>query len=79
LDFLLMLPNVYLHNPSYLWQLIENDKDDNKFVDCFVVSQSDFIVSNDRHLHQVKYNDFPVINVLEYEEFEVKFKSQFRT
>src|SRR5579875_3079526 len=53
LDFLLLLPNVILKNPSYLWQLIENDKDDNKFVDCYVASQSDFIVSNDRHLHQI--------------------------
>ena len=77
LDFLLMLPNVHLHNPSYLWQLIENDKDDNKFVDCFVASQSDFIVSNDRHLHQVNNNEFPSIIVIRYEEFEEKFKSQF--
>lgn len=77
LDFMLLLPNVFLHNPTFSWHLIDNDKDDNKFIDCFVVSQSDFIVSNDRHLHQVKNNDFPAINVFRYEEFESKYKSVF--
>ncbi len=77
LDFLLMLPNVYLYNPSYLWQLIDNDKDDNKFIDCFIASQSDFIVSNDRHIHQIKDNEFPTINAFRYEEFELRYKSVF--
>jgi len=36
LDYLLLLPNVILKNPSFLWQLVENDKDDNKFVDCYI-------------------------------------------
>ena len=36
LDFLLLLPNVMLKNPSFLWQLVENDKDDNKFIDCYI-------------------------------------------
>ncbi|HEV7347757.1 putative toxin-antitoxin system toxin component, PIN family [Telluribacter sp.] len=75
LDFLLMLPNIHLHNPSYLWQLIENDKDDNKFIDCFIASQSDFIISNDRHIHQIKTIGFPPIQVLRYEEFEQQYKS----
>lgn len=74
LDFLLMLPNVYIYNPAYLWQLIDSDKDDNKFVDCFIASQSDFIISNDRHIHQIKHNDFPPIHVLRYEEFELQYK-----
>ena len=77
LDFMLPLPNVILKNPSYFWQLVENDKDDNKFIDCYIASQSDFIVSNDRHLHQVKNSEFPQIVVLRYEEFEAKYKSQF--
>ncbi len=75
LDFLLLLPNVILKNPSYLWQLVENDKDDNKFVDCFVASQSDFVVSNDKHIHQIKDNKFPQVFVLNYKEFEDQYKS----
>lgn len=75
LDFLLLLPSVILKNPSYLWQLVENDKDDNKFVDCFVASQSDFMVSNDKHIHHIKDNKFPEISVLNYKEFEEQYKS----
>jgi putative PIN family toxin of toxin-antitoxin system len=75
LDYLLLLPNVILKNPSFLWQLVDNDKDDNKFVDCYIASQSDYIISNDRHLHQIKNNQFPQIAILRYEEFEKEYKS----
>src|ERR1700750_1860873 len=74
LDFLLLLPNVILTNPSFLWQLVENDKDDNKFVDCYIASQCDYIISNDRHIHQIKGNVFPQIAVLRYDEFEAQYK-----
>jgi uncharacterized protein len=75
LGYLLLLPNVYLNNPSYHWQLVDKDKDDNKFVDFG--SQSDFIVSNDRHIYQIRHNDFPVVRVLKYDEFEIKYRSVF--
>ncbi len=78
LDFLLMLPNVVLKNPSFLWQLVENDKDDNKFIDCYIAGQCDYIISNDRHIHQIKNSAFPQIAVLRYEEFEEQFKPSFR-
>jgi uncharacterized protein len=77
LDYLLLLPNVYLNNPSYRWQLVDKDEDDNKFVDCFIGSQSDFIVSNDRHIYQIRHNDFPVVRVLRNDEFETKYRSLF--
>ncbi|MEP6613022.1 MAG: putative toxin-antitoxin system toxin component, PIN family [Mucilaginibacter sp.] len=77
LEFLLSLPNVFQVNPSFLWQLVENDKDDNKFVDCYIASQSDYIISNDKHIHQIKTSVFPQISVLKYEEFELKFKEAF--
>lgn len=77
LDYLLLLPNVLLVNPSFHWQLVENDKDDNKFVDCYLASQADHIVSNDKHLHQLKAIDFPSISILRYEEFESLYKSSF--
>lgn len=77
LDYLLVLSNVIMINPSFLWQLVENDKDDNKFVDTYIASQSDYIISNDRHIHQIKDNSFPQIMVLRYEEFETAYKAVF--
>ncbi|RYY06037.1 MAG: PIN family protein [Sphingobacteriaceae bacterium] len=76
-NFLLLLPNIILKNPSFLWQLVENDKDDNKFIDCFIASQSDFIVSNDKHIHQIQSSRFPKISVLNYNEFEERYKNEF--
>jgi predicted nucleic acid-binding protein len=55
--------------------LIDADKDDNKFVDCFIAGQADYIISNDKHLHQIKNIEFPQISVLRYEEFEKEFKA----
>lgn len=77
LDFLLLLPNVILKNPSFLWQLVEADKDDNKFIDTYIAGQCDYIISNDRHIHQIKTNKFPQIEVLRYDDFEAMFKDQF--
>jgi uncharacterized protein len=77
LDYLFLLPNIIQSTPSVLWQLVENDKDDNKFIDCFLISQSDYIISNDRHLRQLNGNDFPPIRVLTYQEFEDNFKKSF--
>ena len=76
LDHLLFLPNVILKNPSYLWQLVENDKDDNKFIDCYIASQSDYIISNDHHIHQIKNSNFPKVSVLKYIEFEKLYKTK---
>lgn len=77
LDYLLLLPNVKLITPFFHWLLIENDIDDNKFVDCFLMSQSDYIISNDRHFRHLKQEDFPSVSVLTYQQFEEKFKKLF--
>lgn len=77
LDYLLLLANIKLVTPFFRWHLIENDVDDNKFVDCFLMSQSDYIISNDRHFRHLKPDDFPPVSVLTYEQFEAKFKDLF--
>lgn len=77
LDYLLLLPNIKFVTPFFHWHLIQNDMDDNKFVDCFLMSQSDYIISNDRHFKHLKPDDFPPVSVLSYEQFELKFKSSF--
>jgi putative PIN family toxin of toxin-antitoxin system len=74
LDFLLLLPNVLEVTPFYLWQLIEKDKDDNKFVDCAIAGNADYIISNDKHFNILSQIEFPSIEVLKYEDFEKKFK-----
>lgn len=77
LDYLLLLPNIKFTTPFFHWLLIENDIDDNKFVDCFLMSQSDYIISNDRHFKHLKPGGFPSVSVLTYQQFEERFKKLF--
>lgn len=70
LDFLLLFPNVRLENPFYKWQLIEADKDDNKFVDCAIASNSDYIVTQDKHFNILKSISFPKVEILTVDEFK---------
>jgi len=51
------------------WNLIEKDKDDNKFVDAAIAGSADFIVSNDQHFNILKSIDFPKINIVTPTEF----------
>jgi predicted nucleic acid-binding protein len=48
-DLLLIRSNVEKYDIYYNWRLIVEDYDDNKFVDLAVASNSDYIVSNDKH------------------------------
>ena len=40
LENLLENQNIHLYNPEYKWNLISQDADDNKFVDCAIASNS---------------------------------------
>ena len=50
IELLLNLENVNKTEVYYKWGLIEVDNDDNKFVDCAIASNADFIVTSDKHL-----------------------------
>lgn len=70
LDFLLLLPNVHLITPYFHWQLIQHDPDDDKFVDCAVAANADFLVSNDKDYLVLKKLFFPPVKVISVDQFE---------
>ena len=76
LNSLKELPNVIHTEVFYNWNLISEDPDDNKFVDCAVASNVNFIVTNDRHFNVLKTIDFPPIRVIPLEDFEILFKKE---
>ena len=55
--------------PYFKWNLITADPDDNKFVDCAISANADYIVTNDKHFNILKMTDFPKINVINIEQF----------
>jgi len=48
------LSNVNFSPIYFNWNLIDQDKSDNKFVDCYIASNSDYLVTEDHHFDVVK-------------------------
>ena len=71
IEVLLTSSNVNLISPSYRFTLIKDDPDDDKFVDCAVAGNADFIVSHDNHYNILKDIPFPKVNVIKIPEFKV--------
>jgi len=66
---LLILPNVIKAPIYFNWNLINEDADDNKFVDCVINSNSHLLVTNDKHFQILKEIKFPKITVINAETF----------
>ena len=69
---LINLPNVIKINPiSFNWLLITQDPDDDKFVDAYVASNSDIIITNDRHYKVLEKIKFPPVSFCKIVDFEM--------
>ena len=53
--------------------VIEDDPDDDKFIDCYLSSDAEYLVSNDQHFAKIRQIDFPKINLYSLKEFEIEF------
>jgi uncharacterized protein len=63
-----LLDNVIPTNVHFRWRLIVDDPDDNKFSDCAFASNSDYLVTYDRHFRILKEVDFPKIITVNLEQ-----------
>ena len=68
-DFLSKSQNVDRIEVYYRWNLIEIDKDDNKFVDCAVAGNAIYIVTNDKHFSVLKNIKFPKVDIISSADF----------
>ena len=66
---LMETPNVERVNPTYRFNLIKADPDDNKFVDCAIQANARYIVTNDHHYDVLRQIKFPVVDVIALKEF----------
>ncbi|MDD5892113.1 MAG: putative toxin-antitoxin system toxin component, PIN family [Bacteroidales bacterium] len=61
--------NVRLIEPHFRMELIKDDPDDNKFVDCAFAAGADYLVTEDNHFNILKKTAFPKLNLVTLDEF----------
>lgn len=72
-NFLAVYPYVQKTEIYFSFNLISQDADDNKFVDCAISADAYCLVSNDGHFNVLRTLEFPAVNVLTLAEFEREF------
>lgn len=72
---LMETPNIERVYPTYRFNLITVDPDDNKFVDCAVIAAATCIVSNDRHFRELEQHPFPRVDVRSLAQFKTMLDS----
>lgn len=65
-------PYTRFYEPHFHFRLIEQDPDDNKFVDCAIIAGADYIVSEDAHFRVLKNISFPSVCVIRLKEFLIE-------
>ena len=66
---LLNKKNLIRISPVWRFNLIIQDPDDNKFVDCAICGQAEYLVSNDKHFQILSMVAFPSVNVVRIQKF----------
>lgn len=61
--------NVNFITRYFHWNLVKADSDDDKFADCAVAGNADFLVSDDKHFKVLKDIPFPKIKVISADDF----------
>ena len=73
-NFITVMPTTYHTQIFYDFNLIPDDTDDNKFVNCAIAANATYLVSNDGHFEVLRQTEFPKVNWLTLPEFETRFK-----
>ena len=63
------LANVHNTRPHYQWQLIRADVDDNKYCDCAIAGQADYIITEDKHFDILQKIPFPSLTAITIDRF----------
>ncbi len=64
-----LLQTVHFTHIYFCWQLLK-DPDDNKFTDCAIAANVDYLVTNDKDFNVLKQINFPKIAVVTIQEFQ---------
>ena len=68
LEVILNNPHTLFTNIFYKFNLITADPDDNKFIDCAIAAQANYIVTEDHHYDLLQKIDFPQVAIIGLDE-----------
>ena len=69
INVILTRKNTVKLDVHFHFNLIQSDPDDNKFVDCAIMANARYIVTQDHHFDVLHAIDFPKVDVIGIEEF----------
>ena len=69
LDLLDNLPNVVHIEPKFKWPLLV-DEEDEKFSNCYLASNANYIVTHDKGFRLLRKIDFPKFQIISLKEFK---------
>lgn len=69
IETILRANNVIRVDARFRFELIDTDHDDNKFTDCAIVANADYIVTEDSHFNVLKSIPFPHLEIKKLQEF----------
>ena len=69
INVILTRKNTVKMDVHFHFNLIQSDPDDNKFVDCAVMANARYIVTQDHHFDALHAIDFPQVDVIGIETF----------
>ena len=69
LSRLIRAQNIEFTTVFFNFNIIDSDKDDNKFADTFLTTNADYIVSNDSKILALNKSEFPSFQVISLQDF----------
>lgn len=69
IDAIVNLTTTVFQNTYVHFELLPADSDDNKFVDCAVASDAEYIVTNDKHFNPLKTIPWPKVEIIKIADF----------
>lgn len=70
------LSTTFFQNSYYHFDLLKEDIDDNKFVDCAIASDAEYIVTNDHHFVVLKGIEWPKVEIRNIVDFTKEIENE---
>jgi uncharacterized protein len=70
MDVLSTIPNILHVHKYYFWQAIEQDPDDNKFLDCAIAANAKYLITNDNHFKSLRKKPLFEVDIVTFDMFQ---------